>query len=296
MTKTIKALPVVDAQCTLGEGPLWDSAQNVLYWVDIEQRIVHRIDPTTNDHREWVVPKRVGTLARAADGKFILGLQGEIAEFDPATGKVSTLAPLESDIFDNRCNDGKCDPVGRFWVGTMQLETKPGRGSLYCVDDSMKVSKVLSGLTISNGMGWSPDAKHMYFIDSADHAVRQYQFSHDATVLGEERIILRFENDLPDGMCVDSEGMLWIAFWGSGRVGRYDPATGANLANVSVPAPYVSSCCLGGKDLKTLYITTARTDLTESETKDFPLSGGLFSCEVDVRGMEGNVFAFRSRH
>ena len=290
MTKSLQALPVIDTRSTLGEGPLWHSKHELLYWVDIEGRIVHGFHLPTKEHRQWVTPKRVGTVAGASNGKLILGLQGEVAELDPFTSEIKTLLKLESDIADNRCNDGKCDPAGRFWVGTMELETKPERGALYCIDTSLKVHQVLTGLTIANGMGWSPNGNFMYFIDSADYAVRRYHFSPLTTSLERERIVLRFENDLPDGMCVDSEGMLWIGFWGAGRVGRYDPKTGRHLADIKVPAPQVTSCCFGGKDLRTLYITTARAGLSEEQIKEFPLSGSLFVCEPGIRGLEANSF------
>jgi sugar lactone lactonase YvrE len=191
-----------------------------------------------------------------------------------------------------RCNDAKCDPAGRLWVGTMHLETKPGTGSLYCIDHQFKAHKVLSGLTIANGMGWSPDGSFMYFIDSAEHRVRRYNWDADEVSLTHEKIILKFDNnnESPDGMCVDKEGMLWIGFWGGGRVGRYNPETGEHLQDIAVPAPHVTSCCFGGTDLKTLYITTAREGLSAEQLKEFPLSGSLFSSGQDVPGSDASFF------
>jgi sugar lactone lactonase YvrE len=293
MAKVIRATPIVQTENTLGEGPLWHSIHQMLYWVDIEQKIVHAFEPHTKRHREWPVPKRVGTVVPASDGTLVLGLQGEVATLDPATGQVQTLFELEPELHDNRCNDGKCDPAGRFWVGTMQLDTKPKTGSLYCVDQGFRVQQVLTGLTIANGMGWSPAGEYMYFIDSADHNVKRYRFTTDAVALGDEEVVVRFDGELPDGMCVDSEGMLWVGMWGSNRVGCYDPATGRHLVNVEVPAPNVTSCCFGGEDLQTLYITTARQGLTGEQLKQFPLSGSLFSCSPGVRGLSADVFGVR---
>ena len=175
----MKAEVVVKADNTLGEGPLWHPIHKVLYWVDIQQRVVHALEPHTQRHRAWPVHKRVGTVVPARNGNLIVGLQGEIAELDPASGGITTLLPLETELAENRCNDGKCDPAGRFWVGTMHLECKPGTGSLYCIDKDLRVNKVLDGLTIANGMGWSPDGANMYFIDSAEHCVRRYKFFRD---------------------------------------------------------------------------------------------------------------------
>lgn len=288
----LQAKQAVATRNTLGEGPLWHPIHRMLYWVDIEENVLHGFEPHTNRHREWPVGKRAGTVVMSADGKLILGLQGEIAEFDPMTGDLRKLVALEADLPDNRCNDGQCDPEGRFWVGTMHVKAVPQAGSLYCIDSGMQPQKVLTGLTISNGMGWSPDKRYMYYIDSHDQYVRRYRFSPTQKSLEDEAIILRFDSagGLPDGMCVDSEGMLWIAFYGGGRVGRYDPASGKQLADVIVPAPHVTSCCFGGGDLKTLYITTAREELSSEQLDEFPQSGSLFSCATDVAGIVANTF------
>ena len=288
----MNATPIVRTENILGEAPLWHSIHQILYWVDIEARILHGYEPHTQQHREWPVPQRVGTVAFASNGKLILGLQNEIAEFDPGTGDLKTLAPLEADLTENRCNDGKCDPAGRFWVGTLHVETRPRQGSLYCMDSRLQITKVLDGLTIANGMAWSPAGDTMYFIDSADRKVRCYDFDPRSTSLRKERIVLSFddEKEAPDGMCADKEGMLWIGFYGGYRVGRYDPTNGKHLADIKIPAPNVTSCCFGGQDLKTLYITTARQGLTSGQLKESPLSGSLFSCNTQTTGMESDFF------
>lgn len=294
-SKIISATPVVECQNTLGEGPLWHSQHQMLYWVDIEQKVLHGFEPHTQRHRKWVLQRRIGTVVRALNGNLIIGLQGEVAQFDPRTGEVKTLLELEPNLPENRCNDGKCDPVGRLWVGTMQLDTKPKMGSLYCIDKNLQIQTVISGLTIANGMGWSPEGDSMYFIDSADYSVRRYSFSRGTTILQNEKVILRFENELPDGMCVDTKGMLWIGFWGGSRVGCYDPATGRHLLDVEVPAPHVTSCCFGGKDLRTLFITTARQGLSDEQLGRFPLSGSLFSCTPGGQGLEAHTFGVREK-
>lgn len=292
MSTTIKASPIVQTENILGEGPLWHSIHQMLYWVDIQSKIVHGYEPHTGLHREWPVPKKVGTIVPASNGHLILGLQGEIAELDPVSGNVSTLVRLESDRPQNRCNDGKCDPAGRLWVGTMNVDAKPEAGSLYCIDKELSVNKVLTGLTIANGMGWSPDGKYMYFIDSAEYHVKRFIFTSEKNWLKDESVVLRFnkENGQPDGLCVDADGMLWIGFYGGSRVGRYDPATGKHLLDVSVPAPNVTSCAFGGKDLHTLYITTAREGLDHEKIKQFPSSGNLFACEPNVAGTDAGIF------
>ena len=289
----MNAEPVVKCQNVLGESPLWHAIHQILYWVDIESRVVHGYEPHTKQHREWPVPQMVGTAACAANGNLILGLQNEIAELDPGTGKVKTLVPLEADLPQNRCNDGKCDPAGRFWVGTMEMKSKPDAGSLYCIDDALQITRVVPGLTIPNGMGWSPRGDLMYFIDSGDHRVRCYDFDPTTTSLRKMRIILSFGKDegVPDGMCVDGEDMLWVGFYGGHRVGAYEPATGKHLGDITISAPNVTSCCFGGQDMKTLYITTARQGLQAEQLEEFPLSGSLFSCETNIVGIESTLFS-----
>ena len=284
----MKVEPIVKIGATLGEGPFWHPIHQMLYWVDIEEKILHGLEPHTKRHREWPVSKRLGTVAPALNGNLILGLQGEIASFDAVSGTMESLVRIEPDAPDNRCNDGKCDPWGRFWVGTMHVECKPGEGSLYCLDTNLQLHKVLSGLTIANGMEWSPGGEYMYFIDSVTYCVKRYRCDREHVSLAEEKIVLRFEEDggMPDGMCADSEGMLWIGFWGGKRVGRYDPVTGQHLGDVEVPAPHVTSCCFGGKDLTTLYITTAQEGLSQKQTEQYPLSGSLFTCNTNIRGTD----------
>lgn len=287
-----KAELVLQMDSILGEGPVWHPIHQKLYWVDIEKKELHTLEPDTRQHTIWPAPKRVSAVVPAKNGNLILALQGEIVEMDLASGAFKTLVELESYLPDNRCNDGKCDAAGRFWVGTMNVDCNLHEGSLYCIDQTYHITKVLENLTIANGMGWSPDGDKMYFIDSHDHNVKSFQFKKDRCALVDGQIIFGFDNknELPDGMCVDAEGMLWIAFWGGSRVGRYDPATGSQLAEILIPATQVTSCCFGGEDLKTLFITTARQGLSQAEIDQYPLSGSLFASRVQVRGSQTNFF------
>lgn len=276
----------------LAEGPVWHHLQQKLFWVDIEKKEVNGFEPLTRKHIVYPVSKRVSAIIPAENDTFILALQGEIAEMDLPSGMIRTVMQLESTLPHNRCNDGKCDPAGRFWIGTMHLDCNRGEGSLYCIDQPFHITQVLKNLTIANGMGWSPDGQHMYFIDSDDRNVKRFTFNKNGCELLDEKIILQFKNthELPDGMCVDAEGMLWIAFWGGKRVGRYNPGNGMQLAQIEVPASQVTSCCFGGKDLTTIFITTARRGLSKTEIVKYPLSGSLFSCKTDVSGLETNFF------
>jgi sugar lactone lactonase YvrE len=290
--KTCKAELAYKIESTLAEGPLWHHHHQKLYWVDIEKMEFHTFDPLTNIHSQLYTKKRIGAVLPSKNGNLILALQGEIAELNSVTNEIKKLIDLEPGFPENRCNDGKCDRQGRLWIGTMQVDCKPGKGSLYCIDSNLKVTTVLQNLTISNGIGWSLAGDKMYFIDSNDQHVKQFDFKVDHPSLTNEQIIIRSEttNESPDGMCTDSEGMLWVAFWGGGRVGRYDPATGKQLAEIEVPALHVTSCCFGGTDFQTLYITTARQGLSEQQLREYPLSGSLFSCQPGIGGLPADFF------
>ena len=290
--KRFKAELAFKINSTLAEGPLWHYHQQKLYWVDIEKMELHTLDPFTAIHSQLSTKKRIGAVLPSKNGNLILALQGELAELNIATSEIKKLIDLEPGSPENRCNDGKCDSQGRLWIGTMHVDCNPGKGSLYCVDGSLKVTTVLQNLTISNGMGWSQAGDKMYFIDSHDQNVKQFDFNIDYPSLTNEQVIIRSntKNESPDGMCVDNESMLWVAFWGGGRVGRYDPITGKQVAEITVPALHVTSCCFGGIDLQTLYITTARQGLSEQQIQEHPLSGSLFSCQPGVSGLSADVF------
>ena len=186
-----------------------------------------------------------------------------------------------------RFNDGKCDPAGRFWVGTFDLEQKPHAGTLYRLDPDGSLHVMLRGITNSNGIAWSLDKKLMYYIDTPTLTVQAFDYDHATGAIANPRVIIRIPEGagFPDGMTIDAEGKLWVALWGGGAVHRYHPATGALLQAVAVPAPYTSSCAFGGPDLKTLYITTARGGLSPEQLEEFPESGNVFAVEPGVAGV-----------
>lgn len=279
-------------ESTLGEGPMWHPGYKKLYWVDIEKMELHNFDPFTKIHSMLNTQKRISSVIPAKNGNLILALQGGIAELDLRTNSIKNFIDLETGIPMNRCNDGKCDKQGRLWVGTMNIDCKVGEGSLYCIDEKLNSASVLQNLTIANGMCWSLNGDKMYFIDSSEYCVKCFDFNLDYPGLSNERVVVKSRSDkeLPDGMCIDSEGMLWIAFWGGSRVGRYDPQTGNQLAHIELPALNVTSCCFGGVDLKTLYITTAKKGLSQQQIFKYPFSGSLFSSKLDTCGLRVDFF------
>ncbi len=283
----------LDSDCLLGEGPLWDAQHKVFYWVDIEGRNVHSFHFETTIYTFWSVPKRVGavTLTNHAN-TLLMGLQGKLAGLNTATGLVQEWATIDHLKPQNRCNDGQIDAAGRLWIGTMQVDNQKNEGSLFCVSSDMKPLVKLTGLGISNGIAWSLDNKTMYFIDSLDKNIKAFDFDLASSNITNQRVIFTTHNDseVPDGMCIDAEGMLWVAFWDGFRVARINPLTGEELAEIHVPVPQVTSCAFGGDNLDLLLITTAKVGLSEEALQAYPLSGSIFSCNVGVKGLLPYVF------
>ena len=294
--KKYKARLTLKMENELGEGPMWHPYTGQLYWVDILKGYIYLYDPIKNEVGSFQSEKYISALVPTSDGKLIAALQNEIVKVDITTGEINKLMDIERSLEHNRCNDGKCDSRGRFWIGTMHIEALPEQGALYRINHDHSVEKMLAHLTISNGMGWSPDDREMYFIDSFDRCIRSFDFEPGRGAISNEKICIPIKGTqaLPDGMCVDTEGNLWIAFWGGGRVGGYHPKTGEHIADIEVPAQNVTSCCFGGADGQTLYITTARAGLSKKELEQNPLSGSLFSCRMPVKGLRANCFEILS--
>ena len=283
---------VIDARAVIGEGPVWDVGRGVLWWVDIPAGLVHRLDPRTGADREFEVGSPVGAVALRRDGAVLVAAAAGLAVLDLEGGRPGTLLSFAPDGGALRCNDAKCDPVGRFWVGRMTMDGAPGEASLLCVAPDLAVTTRMSGLAVPNGLGWSPDGSRMYFIDSTWSEVREYPYDPTTGTMGEARSLIRFPEDgsVPDGMTVDAEGCLWIARWGAGCVVRVTPE-GAVVDRVDLPVSRVTSCTFGGEDLSDLYITTARADATSGELAGEPLAGGIFRCRPGVHGVPPVPFA-----
>jgi sugar lactone lactonase YvrE len=194
------------------------------------------------------------------------------------TGEVNMLANPESHIPGNRFNDGKCGPDGRFWAGTMSHTDEPGKGSFYAFDTDHSVSKKISNVSISNGMAWSADHKTFYYIDTPTFTVAAYDFDKNTAEIGNKRVVITIpkEDGSPDGMTIDSEGMLWIAHWDGWQITRWNPDTGKKLLSIPLPAARITSCAFGGDNLEDLYITSARAWLTNDQLAEQPLAGSLF--------------------
>lgn len=255
------------AGAQVGEGPLWDARHGCLVWVDITAGLVH-----LTDGRTFSVGTHVGAALPIHGSGWLLAVRDGFATLGEDGVVTPLLAFVEPGL---RCNDAKCDQEGRAWVGTMSYDEVPGAGSLYRLDLGPVATPVLSGLTISNGMGWSPGGETMWFTDSVTQVITGFRY--EAGELGP--VVSRLEIDrrygLPDGLCVDVDGCVWVGLWGGGMVHRYTPEGRLDTV-VNVPASQVTSCAFGGS---TLYITTATHRLAEPE----PLAGALFTVETTTQ-------------
>lgn len=287
-----RARLIFDAQAELGEGPVWDAKQERLFWVDIEKGRLHCHYPLTKENQHWDFEEMIGAVSIMSDGNLLLALASGLAAFSLATTKLKRLNILENTDPSIRFNDGKCDPNGNFWIGTMHKGFLPGSGNLYKVDHQLGPTLQIEKTTISNGMAWSSDDSRFFYIDSPTFEVAVFDFDNVSNLISNRKSLFKIPSSYgaPDGMAIDDEDMLWIAHWGGGCVRRWNPANGKVLQEISVDAPHVTSCCFGGKDLNMLYITTARSDLAEKELKNSPLSGGLFCFKTNTTGKAGSLF------
>ena len=285
---------VLDVQAELGECPFWHSEQERLYWLDIEKKQLHCFDPTTQVNLSESLNRQVACVVPTNDDSLLLAGEGGIDEYWPETYEWAFLSNPEKRQSANRLNDGKASPEGRFWFGSLSMANEKKQASLYVMEHDGNVRHILPGLTNSNGIGWSPDGKTFYHIDTPTRLVSAFDYDARFGGIRNRRIVIRFPDDphwgYPDGMTVDSQGMVWIAHWEGACVSRWDPKTGDILAVVHVPASQVTSVAFGGKCLDTLYVTTARCHLTSEKLVGQPYAGGLFAVEPGVTGLPTNFF------
>jgi sugar lactone lactonase YvrE/DNA-binding IclR family transcriptional regulator len=288
-----------DVQCLsenrslLGEGPCWSPRDGALYWVDILTPSIHRFDTSTAQDTEIKLGAMVSLAIPKATGGLLVATPGGLMTFDDTTKRLSLLCHPEADRPGNRYNDGKCDRMGRLWVGSLDMGTAANRGNLFRVDPDGNWKKMDTGFTVANGLGWSPDNKRMYFTDSTRRTIYVYDFDLLSGNIANRRnfITLRANEGTPDGLTVDEEGCLWVAVWDAWRVSRYSPQ-GEELLRIKMPVPRPTSCCFGGPDLDTLYVTSASVRLNEDALRAAPLSGSLFAIKIPgVRGLPETTFA-----
>ncbi len=273
-----KAEVVLDYKCLLGEGPVWDAKRKVICWIDILNGHIHQYSIESKKHTTIQLNEMVGSIAICSDGTFIAGLKSGFAFIDRESKKIQRITDPEAHLPNNRFNDGKVDPEGRFWAGTLSLTEEPKAGNLYVLEKDLSVSKKIGSVTISNGLAWSPDQKTMYYIDTPTSEIVSFHYEKGTGEISDRKVIIKIprQDGYPDGMTIDSEGMLWIAHWDGWQVSRWNPQTGEKINKISMPVARVTSCTFGGDNLEDLYITTARKELTEEQLEKQPLAGSLF--------------------
>lgn len=276
----------------LGEGPCWDKDAQKLYWVDIIGKAIHILDCRTEELRKIQLDQYVGAVVLHADGGLLAALQHGFFRINLEAEKLEALGDPESERETNRFNDGKCDPAGRFWAGTMSLVGEKQAGALYCLDHDGEIREITTNVTISNGLAWSPDEQTMYYIDTPTCKVSAFDYDKDSGEISNRRTVIEVpeKEGFPDGMCIDKEGKLWIAHWGGWQVARWDPQTGEKLDSIRVPAAQTSSCAFAGPDMDEMFITTAREGLSDDELADQPQAGGLFKVKLPVQGMPTTAY------
>lgn len=277
----------------LGEGAIWNYTTNELYWIDIEAKKLHIYQPQKNINKTITMPSRIGTVVPTKqENKAVVALEDGVYIVDTVTEELSVLSDVESKTVTNRFNDGKCDPNGNLWVGSMHLKQSKPDANLYKINPEGKAEKMLSNITISNGIVWSKDAKTMYYIDTPTMKIRAFDFDAIENTISNERVVVEVneKEGFPDGMAIDENDMLWVGMWNGDAVAQFNPKTGKLINKIKVPAHNVTSCAFGGENLDELYITTATVDMTEEEQRKYPLAGSVFKVKMNVKGVKSPFF------
>jgi len=252
-----KAVLEYKIKTQLGEGSFWNYKTQELYWIDIEGKALFIYNPKTKTNRKLSTQSIIGTVVPKNENEAVIALQDGIYTINIESGVISILSDIESDISENRFNDGKCDPSGRLWVGSMAFDQKPKAANLYMVDEQGNAELKKDSVTISNGIVWSKDKKSMYYIDTPTLEIKAYDYDDTTGKITNERVAVKINDSLgfPDGMAIDENDMLWVCMWNGNAVLCFNPNTGEIVNRIEVPAHNITSCAFGGKNLDTLYIT-----------------------------------------
>lgn len=287
----------VAAAALLGESPVWHPREQALYYCDIPGHQLQRFDPKRGDLRHWQFDTDVASLAPRLNGQLLLAMRDGLWHFDPVSGERARAAEPPYDPASERFNDGKCDPQGRFWVGTIYEPRDPPRASLSCFSHG-RLERRVSGLTVCNGLAWSPDGRTIHWSDTKAHAIYAADFDGANGTLSRQRVFASFPvrqpgqaladyGGRPDGAAMDAEGCYWVAMFEGQRLLRLSPE-GQVVREIALPVRCPTMPCFGGPDLRTLYITSSRQNRPAAELVEQPFAGCVLALDVDVPGLPVN--------
>jgi sugar lactone lactonase YvrE len=283
---------VLGAASILGESPIWSEDESRLLWVDIDRGELHSFDPAARIDEFMQLPWPVGVVVPRSRGGWAVAAGSLFGLIDEWQGPVQVVAEVTGDTASVRMNDGKCDAAGRFWAGTMGLSAEAHAGALYRLDPDLRVHKMLEGVTISNGIDWSPDYRLMYYVDSATRRVDVCDYEIANGRIRNRRRFVSFPDEEcePDGLTVDARGHVWVAIWNGSAVRRFAP-DGRPAGQINLPVSQVTSCTFGGPMLSDLYVTTATQDLPPDRLAREPDAGGIFRIRDVSVGRPSGRFA-----
>jgi sugar lactone lactonase YvrE len=281
---------VLEAQAEVGESPTWDVAREALIWVDIYRHLVHVLDPSNGSNRTYNVGEPVGAVAPSERGSLVVALSGGFAILDPDAGSLLRVASIHERAPDALMNDGKCDPQGRFLAGSTTRSEAPGAGTLYRLDADYGVEVLLRNVTLSNGLGWSPDGKVMYYVDSALQRIDKFVYTDSGHISRRQAFVeIPASSGMPDGLTVDEHGYVWVAMWGGSALRRYSPEGGLE-GELRLPVSQVTSCAFGGPDWNELYVTTASWGMGSEHRRREPHAGAVFVARPGMAGLPTRHF------
>ncbi len=283
---------LLDARASTGENPIWSEKDQSLYWIDIEEPALHRFDILSGVDQSWETPSEIGAFALCEGGGMVVALRTGLAMIGVGAGAFEHLCAPRYNPLKHRFNDGKCDALGRFWVGTMfdplngQAQSPSARPvSVFTAEAGLK--EEAPSAVIANGLAWSPDSRRMYFTDSHARTIWAFDFDLESARIGSGQVFAQFDaaQGTPDGAAVDEEGFYWCALYGGGKILRFSPEGRIDRV-IAMPVSQPTMCAFGGSDYSTLYVTSAAHG-AESE----PGAGGVFGCRPGVRGRPTSLFA-----
>ena len=286
---------VGSVRATLGEGLCWSPSAQSLWWVDILEHRLYSDSVATGAHAEWSFDETISAVAER-DGRpgLAVTLRRGLALFDPRGGELQRLDEPEPERTGNRFNDGKCDTRGRFWGGTMDFAVQAPTGALYRFDADGHAQRAIDlGWIVTNGPTWTQDGRTMLVNDTVHRRVVAYAFDPETGAVGAARewLVLPEADGHPDGMTTDADGRIWIAHWGGSCVTCHDPVTATELARIALPTAHITNVAFGGPAMATLFISSAKFELSDAQRAAQPLAGALFAVETDVRGQPANLYA-----